>query len=271
MKNFPDDIPDLRPTDDIEVAGELVKHQGFAVLKRLVPTEQTAAMVSALEDLVQDDIMAWSSNPNYRDAWMVMNLMFRDRVFVDLLNDFPLRQFATPIIGPNAIIYSLTSSSMPPSESNFSRRIHVDSPRFVPGYPTNVGVILPLSDFTRESGGTEFLPFSHRMSIAPSQKFFENNAVIFEAEPGQALLFNARLWHSGGLNQTTSPRHAITINLCRSFMRQHFDFSRMVNDTFRASASPTAYSLIGWDVRMPSSLAEYYVEESQRLYKPNQG
>lgn len=261
----------LAPTSCADRAADLVEQQGFAILDQFVSPEMTLQMSDVLMDLIREDLVAWSENPFYRDSWMVMNLMFRHGIFVEFLNAARLREFAAPIIGKNAILYSFTSSSMPPSESNFSRRIHVDSPRLIAGYPTNIGFVVPLSDFTAANGGTEVLPFSHMRERAPSSEEFNEGAVVVEAKVGQALLFNARLWHSGGLNQTHQARHALTINMCRSFMRQHFDFPRMVNAIFEDSATSETYSLIGWDVRMPSSLSEYYVHEDDRLYKPNQG
>jgi hypothetical protein len=35
--------------------------------------------------------------------------------------------------------------------------------------------------------------------------------------------------------------------------------------------SPVLRRVLGFDVRMPTSLDEYYVDESERLYKANQG
>ena len=73
------------------------------------------------------------------------------------------------------------------------------------------------------------------------------------------------------MNHTSRPRHALTVNYCRSFMRQHFDFPRMIPPEDAAALSPTLRRVLGFDVRMPASLDEYYVEEADRLYKANQG
>jgi hypothetical protein len=262
---------DLRPVTDTGQVRALVQHQGFAVIDHFVSLNQIQSMRTVLLRLIHEDLAVWRDNPHYRDSWMVMNLMFRDPLFVELLNEAPFRKYAEAVIGPNAILYSFTSSSMPPAESNFSRRIHVDSPRFIPGYPTNVGFIMPLTDFAQDNGGTEVLPFSHLKPDEPTPEDFADNSIVVEAKMGQALLFNARLWHSGGVNSTQEARHALTINMCRSYMRQHFDFPRMVNEIFSSIASEEAYSLIGWDVRMPSCLEEYYVDPKERLYQPNQG
>ena len=63
----------------------------------------------------------------------------------------------------------------------------------------------------------------------------------------------------------------MTVNYCRAYMRQSFDFVRMVPPERVPALSPTLRRVLGFDVRMPTSLDEYYVDEADRLYKANQG
>ena len=72
-------------------------------------------------------------------------------------------------------------------------------------------------------------------------------------------------------NRTGQPRHALTVNYCRSFMRQHFDFPRMITADRAATLSPVLRRVLGFDVRMPTSLDQYYVDPEDRLYKAGQG
>ena len=55
-------------------------------------------------------------------------------------------------------------------------------------------------------------------------------------------------------------------------MRQHFDFANMHSNLKNASElRENARRLLGYNVRMPKSLDEYYVEPENRKYKSNQG
>jgi ectoine hydroxylase-related dioxygenase (phytanoyl-CoA dioxygenase family) len=85
------------------------------------------------------------------------------------------------------------------------------------------------------------------------------------------VLFNARLWHAGGENRTDRARHALTLNVCRSYMRQRFDYPRLVPPEAIAALGPVGRRFLGFDVRMPVSLEEYYVPPEHRLYKAGQG
>ena len=63
----------------------------------------------------------------------------------------------------------------------------------------------------------------------------------------------------------------MTINACRSFMRQRFDYPRLVPEALVNELGPVGRRFLGFNVRVPSSLEEYYVPEDRRLYKAGQG
>jgi ectoine hydroxylase-related dioxygenase (phytanoyl-CoA dioxygenase family) len=160
---------------------------------------------------------------------------------------------------------------MPPGGANYSHRIHVDSPRFIPNYPTNMGVMLALDDYSLENGATYFLPGSHLSDRVPSEQEFFAGAERPLPRAGDAVVFNARTWHMGGQNRTDRARHAVTMNVCRSYMRQRFDYPRLVPEEIVATLGPVGRRFLGFHVRMPTSLHEYFVPPEQRLYLANQG
>lgn len=262
---------DLSITNDSVKAQERIALQGFSLIDLGIPAEKIDEMKVILEGLVQEDLAKWSNHPIYRDHWMVLNLMFRNKIFADLLGMPSIQEFVEKLLGEPFILYSFTSSSMPPNGSNFSRRIHNDAARFIPNYITNVGLVLALDDFTSINGATQVLPFSQIEPERPSEERFEAEAIEIHAQKGQALLFNARLWHSGGQNKSEAPRNALTLNFCRSFMRQHFDFSAIAEKDNFAGFNDQAKKLMGKKVRMPRSLEEYYVPTEERRYQPGQG
>ncbi|MGH7178923.1 MAG: phytanoyl-CoA dioxygenase family protein, partial [Tepidisphaeraceae bacterium] len=191
--------------------------------------------------------------------------------FASLMENPVLQAHLSELLGDTCIVYAYTSSSMPPSGKNYSSRIHVDCPRLIPGYITNVGVMLALDDYTAENGATYFLPGSHTRADVPGEKEFFANAERAYPKAGGAVIFNARTFHMGAPNSTPKPRHAITMNVCRSYMRQRFDYPKMVPESVLSQLGPVGRRFLGFNVRMPTTLEEYYVPEEKRLYKSNQG
>ena len=171
------------------------------------------------------------------------------------------------ILGEGCIIYAYTSSSTPPQGTNYSARIHVDCPRLVPGYITNLGATILLDDFTEENGATWYLPKSHITLREPTEKEFYGDAKRLVAKAGAVFFFNARLWHAGGENHTDQWRHALTINMCRSFMKQRLDIPRAMNHLDLSAMSNKARQKLGFFCQVPANYDEYYAPTHLRKFR----
>lgn len=251
-------------------AEERIRREGFAVVGPIVEPELVAQMRLALESAALEDLARWSSNPWYKDQWMVHNLLVRDDVFLDFLENATMHDYLSRLLSPSCILYAYTSSSLPANGSNFSRRVHVDSQAETVDYVTNVGVLLALDDFSDENGATYYLPGSHLRLEVPSEKEFFKHAVRVYPKAGQAVIFNARTYHYGGINSTPRPRHAITLNVCRHWMKQRFDYPRMLDSRQLDRLSQTGRRFVGMDSRVPARLDDYYVPPGERLFKGGQ-
>lgn len=247
-----------------------IREDGFAVLGPLVNAEMVAVMRSALGRAIDEDLVQWSGNPWYKDHWMVHNLMARAPVFLEFLENALMHAYLSRLLSPSCILYAYTSSSLPPEGSNLSRRIHVDAQAECLDYVTNVGVLVALDDFTDDNGATYYLPGSHRSLDIPDKERFFRDAVRVYPKAGEAVIFNARTFHYGGLNETRRARHAITLNVCRHWMKQRFDYPRMLSAEQIASLGPTGRRFVGMDSRVPVNLEEYYVAPELRLFKSGQ-
>ena len=249
---------------------EAVTTDGFVIVPDVIDEDLALRARASLARCIREDRAA-EDDSRAIDRNMVMNLMFRDAVFVEILGSERLIQALDAVLGDTSLVYAYQSSSMPPSGENYSARVHVDAPRLIPGYITNAGLIVALDDFTEENGATYFLPGSFERADTPTDEEFFADAVRAFPRRGDLVVFNARTWHYGGANNTENYRHAVTVNACRSFMRQRFDFPRMVSPTMEATLTAQVRRLLGFNVRMPTSLEEYYVPEEERLYRAGQG
>ena len=202
-----------------------------------------------------------------RDYGMVMLCALHGGSFLDLFDNDRLVSPFSAVLGDEWIVYAYTSSSMPPGGGNYSVRIHVDSPRIIPGYVTNMGATILLDDFTEENGATWFLPGSQNMADPPSEDRFFSEGKRVVAPAGSVFFFNARLWHSGGANETDEWRHALTVNMCRPFMKQRIDIPRAMEGVDLSSAGDLALQKMGYLAQVPAGYDEYYVAPSERKYK----
>ena len=252
---------------DHAVLGEIARN-GYAVVTSVLAQETVTQLRLDLEAAIAREA-AYHGGTDYADYGMVMVCCAHARSFVDVLADEAVMRVVNKVLGEGSIIYAYTSSSMPPGRSNYSRRIHVDTPRIIPGYETNFGVMLLLDDFTAENGATWMLPGSHLTREPPGEEVFLAHARRVVAPAGSAVFFNPRVWHAGGRNVTGRWRHSITLNMCRPYMKQRLDIPKIMGASAvdLAGADEKALQKMGFYAQVPESLDEYYVAPEKRKYR----
>jgi len=255
-----------RQTDD-EIL-ETYARDGYAVVRNVLAPQVVAQLRKDLETAIVTET-EYHGGTNYVDYGMVLVCCTHARSFVDVLGDDDVMRIVDRILSPGSIVYAYTSSSMPPSGSNYSRRIHVDSPRLIPGYETNAGVMMLLNDFTEQNGATWILAGSHHTREAPNAEEFFAKARRVVAPAGSLVYLNPRVWHAGGENMTAHWRHSITVNMCRPYMKQRLDIPKMMlaSKVDLTGVSERAMQKMGFYAQVPESLDEYYVPLGQRKFR----
>lgn len=256
-------------SDAVVAAKTAIEVDGAVILRKLVgPTEIRALKEALIRALHEDEIQR---GREYRFRGMVHALMTRGEAFFGPLENPGLIGIAKAVLGHGCILHAYNSSSMPPGGSNYSRPIHVDCPRLIPGYITNLGATLALDGFTPENGAMEIAHGLKGQLNAPTEEEFEAAKLrLDDLKAGDAIFFNARCWHRGGINRTNTWRHAITLNFCRAYMRQQFDFSSMIEESRISRMSVQVRGLLGYFVRPPKTMDEFLSPPDQRKYRPGQ-
>jgi len=250
----------------VEKFCEQIDRNGYSIVHDVLSEKHIERAKQELERAIESEVKI-HGNSDYIDYGMVIVCSLYGWSFIELFDNRRLIEPFETILGDGCIVYAYTSSSMPPHGNNFSCRVHVDCPRLIPGYITNIGATILLDDFTEENGGTWFLPGSHKMAEPPTEEHFFRNAERLIAPAGSVFYFNARLWHSGGKNITSEWRHALTINMARPWMKQRLDIPRMMQHMDLSNASETALQKLGFHSRVPASYDEYYAPKDERCFR----
>ena len=239
---------------------------GSMIVPDVLTPEFIATAKRELEAAMEAEVQ-YHGTRDYKDYGMVLLCSLYGGAFWSLFDSPRLTGPFNAILGEGCTVYAYTSSSMPPSKVNYSGRIHVDCPRIIPGYITNMGATILLDDFTEENGATWYLPNSHLQAQPPEEKFFYANASRVLARAGSVWFFNARTWHAGGVNRSKQWRHALTINMARPWMKQRIDIPRAMADKDLSGLSPAARQKLGFDAQVPANYDEYYAPPEQRKFK----
>jgi ectoine hydroxylase-related dioxygenase (phytanoyl-CoA dioxygenase family) len=249
-----------------DIVSAAMHSAGCMIVEEALPEGYLRGAVPELESAIAQEAR-WHGTTDYQDYGMVLICSLYGGAFWNLFDLTSVTMPFETVLGEGCIVYAYTSSSMPPGRRNYSSRIHVDCPRLIPGYVTNMGATILLSDFTEENGATWFLPKSHERPEAPSDEEFFRRSERLVAPKGSIFFFNARTWHMGGSNTTDQWRHALTINMCRSYMRQRIDIPRAMSHMNLERLSPKAAQKLGFDVQIPTSMEEYYQPPEKRKFR----
>jgi ectoine hydroxylase-related dioxygenase (phytanoyl-CoA dioxygenase family) len=248
-----------------------IRTRGYSVLPGYLNKEECDVFKVSMMRAIEAFTPVEGTERSYLDRHQMHDLINTDINYGRLLEDPRLQQLIAPHLGEHWIMYAATSSSIPPHSKNYASRLHVDCPRFQPGYIFNMGVIWALDDYTPENGALKILPGSQHSEVVPDFELFEKNCTQIFCKAGSLLFFNAKTYHRTCDNSTDEWSHSMTLNACRSFMKQRMDWVRFVPSEISDQLNAQARRLIGFDTRLPCSLEEFFVPDDQRLYKPNQG
>ena len=239
-----------------------INEDGYIIIENILSKDFISKAKAELQVAIEKEVAYHNSNTNYNDYGSLCG-----GAFLELFENNKLIDVFNTVLGEGCIVYAYTSSSMPPNKTNYSNRIHVDSPRLIPNYITNMGATILLDDFTIENGATWFLPKSQNNLEAPDDEFFYKQGKRVIAPAGSVFFFNARLWHAGGNNSTQHWRHALTINMCRPYMKQRIDIPKAMENMNIDMISEVAKQKLGFYAQVPANYDEYYVPYEKRKYK----
>ena len=249
-----------------------IDEAGFTIVDDVVPLDDLSALRMAVQAAIDADWERYGGQPG-KEYFISLDLVAHGGPFLTLLENPVVDAIFGALLGEAWTLYTFTSTMVYPAADQYTCNVHNDMGRDSNGYLLGALATLALDDFTEENGTTWFLPGSHRRPERPSDEEFFADAVRFERPAGSAAVFDPRIWHAGGRNSSGRARHGCTLYACRSFMRQRLDYPRLVEkagiDADRLSA--TVRRVLGFNVRVPTSLDEFYVPPDERLYQPGQG
>jgi ectoine hydroxylase-related dioxygenase (phytanoyl-CoA dioxygenase family) len=253
---------------DSDTVRRIIHDHGCMVVTGVLDADYLSRAKAALERAIAKEVEYHGSN-DYIDYGMVLVCAIYGREFLEPFENPRLMGPLEAVLGPGCIVYAYTSSSMPPNRTNYSRRIHRDVPtgRMNPSYLTNVGATILLDDFTLENGASYFLEDSHTRKDPPAQDEFYAKAYRLVAPAGSVMFCDPLVYHAGGDNKTDRWRHAITISMCRPWMKQRLDLPRLLEGTDLTGVSERVLQKLGFRAQVPASYDEYYAPPERRKYR----
>ncbi|WP_214410547.1 phytanoyl-CoA dioxygenase family protein [Sphaerisporangium fuscum] len=127
-----------------------------------------------------------------------------------------------------------------------------------PGPTSRVQLMLAMSDFTAENGGTLVIPGSHHWDDERAPEAHEAYPTVMRA--GSGLIWLGGVYHGGGKNTTDTPRTGMTIALDLGNLRQEENQYLAVPKEAVLAYPEEVRRLLGYD-RCPPGLGWYEMDD----------
>lgn len=194
---------DHAPLDLNELKTELDEY-GFVVLPQLLPAEQAGHMAHRLMEIMNRQPEARARYQNLRG---VFNYDDGD-TFVPLVTQPVYLELARHLVGEGMQMAEVGAVWNKPGAA--AGGWHADVPvgwfasqgRPIPDVCFMVNCIWMLTEFTRDNGATQLIPFSHRSRRLPRPGVDYRHVVAAEGPPGSIVIFHGAIWHRSGPNVT---------------------------------------------------------------------
>jgi ectoine hydroxylase-related dioxygenase (phytanoyl-CoA dioxygenase family) len=273
-------VPRLRLDENnwLMKAIELLEDKGYFILEGVLTPGYIQECKQAMLEVQTAIVEAVGPDKLDRAGELgVLRLMMKfDQHFFSLLAIPELLAIIDHAVGKTSIMhlqngFILPSLPQDKTPSLFQNVFHQDFPRYMGGYIASINVMLALDDFTEETGATWVVPGSHQNKRTPDSEYLKFAAIPTLCPAGSMIVFDSTLWHAAGHNISGRDRYAINHQFTRSFIKQQIDYVRALGEDCILRQPPRTQQLLGYYTRVVTSLNEYYLPESERLYRKNQG
>lgn len=155
-------------------------------------------------------------------------------------------------------------------EESYASKIHRDV-RFFSIDKLMLNSIICLSPLNDKTGGTEFFN-GDILDIPPSVDDFQKNKITIEAEVGDIVYFDSRIWHrAGDVPKGLQERVIYTPIYSRSFIKPGFDYmSKVVAQNNTNICDERVLQLASYYSAIPSSYRQWYDQQARRFYHKDQ-
>lgn len=187
-----------------------------------------------------------------------------------LFDPFPIFDEIKKYFNGNFILNACGATITYPHEKLYTQNIHRDSRSFLKDkYQLNF--VLLLDNTCEQNGSTVILEGSHLKPEKPTKKEFLQKSIRVNGHIGDLIAFDGNLWHASGLNKSNHPRHVITFQFTKPFIKQALDYPYAFKDLNLNNHSRELKQVLGFNAKVPRSISQFYRPKEQRFYKSDQG
>ena len=240
---------------------ELVR-DGFTVITNALTAPEIETTRHAVGELLETEAEVsrgtGTQTDNLRNAHAIVG---KHPHFYEFFLNRPVMQVVRSVLGDDAILYDANLRVPMPTGARDAAKgfqVHVDREDYTvrpfeggKHFPMALNVVWCLIDFTPENGTTLLWPGSHQSCEVPDRDLRAEGSIQVEAPAGAAIIWDAALWHQGGINRSTEPRWTTIAYYQRAWLKGKTDSVRLLPPEAIDNMSDEAKELVGIQTAAP--------------------
>jgi ectoine hydroxylase-related dioxygenase (phytanoyl-CoA dioxygenase family) len=203
-----------RNEDAVDALVEEIREVGFAVVEGVLTEEQLAEMRRRIDEVYDqqvEEVGGLERLALINDLDVARGLLAYDDMFVEMAAMPQVIEVVQRFLGEYIVLSSQNGIINRPSDELFQVTWHRDLQyrHFTSSRPLAMSALFAIDEFSAETGGTHFLPGSHRSEKFPSPEYVERHQVVAKAPAGSVVIFDAMAYHRAGANTSGRVRRAV--------------------------------------------------------------
>lgn len=235
-------------TAELELAQEQLRVQGLCILEDVLSASQVDDYNTRIDQVYAtqcDEVGGAAALREISDEDIVRCPLAYDPKFIDLAGEPRVIELIKSVLGDNVVLLMQNAIINRPDRVQAQAKWHRDLnyQHWVCSKPLALSALVCLEDFTVQTGGTVFLPGSHKFEPFPSETLVESLSFTPQARKGSVLVFDAMTFHRAGTNRSGRMRRAVNHVVGLPILGQQVDIPSMLGE---APADPWLSGFLGF-------------------------
>jgi ectoine hydroxylase-related dioxygenase (phytanoyl-CoA dioxygenase family) len=219
--------------DDKSRILEEISFRGFATIADVVRADEVDELNAKLDSVYarqSEEVGGEKSLSIINDADVVRCPLAYDDAFLALARNDKFVSVVKYLLGDNIVLLMQNGVINRPDRLQFQTNWHRDLnyQHWVCSKPIAISALVCLEDFNDQTGGTVFLPGSHKFERFPSPAFAQQGGETPNARRGSAILFDAMVFHRAGVNRSNRIRRGVNHVIGVPILAQQVDIPSML-------------------------------------------
>lgn len=257
----------IEVNDEVESAVEEIRAMGFVVLENMIPESDLENYRVKIDEIcrMQEEELGREYLEKINELNMARALLVYDDYFIKLITIEIIQKIVGSFLGDYFILNLQNAIINHPNEEHHQSSWHRDLPyqNFVISRPIAINVFFCIDVFSKETGATNLIPYTHKMETLPSDDYIKKHKATLNCPAGSVAIFDSMVLHQAGYNSSNIIRRGVNHIFSTPIMKQQYDFPAMLNGKF--SDDQNLGRLLGYDSQVPASVKEWRQQRFNRL------